>query len=253
MATDKVDLAIIGGSGLDKIDNLENITQHKLDTPYGKPSAAFIRGHLADKSIIFLARHGNSHNIAPNKINYRANIWGLKQLGVDKIIAVAAVGGITKNMPPKSIVLPDQIIDYSYNREQSFFDGNIEPIKHIDFSYPYNKSLRLALARAADSVDIKITAEGVYGCCQGPRLETAAEIKRMQKDGCNLVGMTAMPEAVLAREIGINYATCAVVTNWAAGITATAITMETIIKNLNTGIENVKKILEFYCKQTSSN
>ena len=245
-------LAIIGGSGLTELDGLEIIDQKALTTPYGGPSAKYITGRLAGKQVIFLARHGNPHTIAPHKINYRANIWGLKQLGVNNIIAVAAVGGITENMPPRRIVIPDQLIDYSYGRKHTFFEDDLEHVTHIDFTSPYTKSLRQHLINAAATLNLAITAHGVYGCTQGPRLETAAEIMRMQRDGCDLVGMTGMPEAALAHELGIDYATCAVVANWAAGKTDGKITMEEIFKHLDAGMADLKKLLTQYLVQEST-
>jgi 5'-methylthioadenosine phosphorylase/5'-methylthioinosine phosphorylase len=237
------ELAIIGGSGLSELDGLTIIEQQNLTTPYGEPSASFITGQLAGISVIFLARHGNPHTIPPHKINYRANIWGLKQLGVKQIIAVAAVGGITEDMPPRRIAIPDQIIDYSYARKHTFFEDDLEQVTHVDFTYPYTEKLRSLLISAASNANIKITTSGVYGCSQGPRLETAAEISRMQRDGCNIVGMTGMPEAVLARELEIDYATCAIVANWAAGKTDGEISMAAIIKHLDAGMADVRKLL----------
>lgn len=240
------ELAIIGGSGLTELDGLKIIEQQNLTTPYGDPSASFITGHLADQQVIFLARHGTPHAIAPHMINYRANLWGLKHLGVDKVIAVAAVGGITENMPPRRIVIPDQIIDYSYGRKHTFFEDDLEHVTHIDFTHPYSEGLRLDLINAAANSGIKITKEGVYGCTQGPRLETPAEINRMQRDGCDLVGMTGMPEAALARELEIDYACCAVVANWAAGKSEGEITIEEIMQHLDAGMADVKKLIIKY-------
>ena len=192
-------LAIIGGTGLTQLSDLTIIKREQLDTPYGSPSAEFVNGEPNNTPVIFLARHGNPHSIAPHKINYRANIWGLKQLGVEQIIAVAAVGGITSEMVPAHIAIPDQIIDYSYGRLHTFFED--EAVQHIDFTYPYSQKLRSRLISAAAEANIKISPLGTYGCTQGPRLETAAEIQRMERDGCDLVGMTGMPEAALAKEL----------------------------------------------------
>jgi 5'-methylthioadenosine phosphorylase/5'-methylthioinosine phosphorylase len=239
-------LAIIGGTGLTQLSDLKIIKRERLDTPYGAPSADFITGELNGKSVIFLARHGNPHTIAPHKINYRANIWGLKQLGVTQIIAVAAVGGITEAMKPAHIAIPDQLIDYSHSRKHTFFEDNNYPLTHIDFSYPYNPRLRELLITAAANANIAITPTGTYGCTQGPRLETAAEIKRMAQDGCDLVGMTAMPEAALAKELGIEYAAISVVANWAAGVTEGEITMAEIEHNLHSGMANTAQLLKAF-------
>ena len=239
-------LAIIGGTGLTQLSNLEIIKREKLDTPYGAPSAEFVTGELNGKTVIFLARHGNPHTIAPHNINYRANIWGLKQLGVQQIIAVAAVGGITKAMTPAHIAIPDQIIDYSYGRKHTFFDDSNHPVTHIDFSYPYTPKLRELLITAAANAGIEIASTATYGCTQGPRLETVAEIKRMQQDGCDLVGMTAMPEGALAKELDIEYAAISVVANWAAGLTEGEITMAEIEHNLHTGMANTALLLKAF-------
>ena len=239
-------LAIIGGTGLGQLTAL-NITHRKtVSTPYGNPSAEFLIGDIHQKQVVFLARHGNPHTIPPHKINYRANLWALKQLGVQDIIAVAAVGGITADMQPAHIAIPDQIIDYTYGREHTFFDGNDGNVTHIDFSYPYSQKLRAALIHCAATLNLKISPIGTYGSTQGPRLESAAEIARMERDGCDLVGMTGMPEAALAKEIGINYASVAVIANWGAGKTAGEITMAEIEENLHHGMANAGALLQAF-------
>ncbi len=236
-------LAIIGGTGLSQMEGLNITSSQTLETPYGKPSAEFIQGNINGKDVIFLARHGNPHTLPPHKINYRANIWGLKQLGVTEIIAVAAVGGITSAMEPAHIALPDQIIDYSYGREHTFFADDLETVTHIDFTFPYTPSLRQRLITAANKVNQIISTTGTYGCMQGPRLESAAEITRMERDGCDLVGMTGMPEAALAKELDINYACLAVVANWAAGKSEGEITMAEIEHHLKKGMSDVTQLL----------
>ncbi|MDD4913518.1 MAG: S-methyl-5'-thioinosine phosphorylase [Methylococcales bacterium] len=236
-------LAIIGGTGLTQIDDLEIIDRIKLQTPYGEPSADYLRAELNGTKLLFLARHGNPHRIPPHKINYRANIWGLKQLGADSIIGVAAVGGVSAAMTPGHIAIPDQIIDYSYGREHTFFDGEQDHVTHIDFSYPYTQSLRERLIAAAALAGVAITATGAYACTQGPRLETAAEIARLAKDGCDLVGMTGMPEAALAKELDMAYANISVVANWGAGLAAGEISMAEIEKNLETGMRKAISLL----------
>jgi len=242
-------LAIIGGTGLTQLSDLTIIKRDKLMTPYGAPSADFITGELDQKEVIFLARHGCPHTIAPHKINYRANIWGLKHLGVEQIIAVAAVGGITEEMIPAHIVIPDQIIDYSHSRLHTFFEDDNYPVTHIDFSYPYCQKLRSALIIAAANANIDISPIGTYGCTQGPRLETVAEIKRLEKDGCNVVGMTGMPEAALAKELEIDYAAISVIANWAAGKTTGTITMTEIEQNLHIGMANMAQLLKVFIAQ----
>jgi 5'-methylthioadenosine phosphorylase/5'-methylthioinosine phosphorylase len=243
-------LAIIGGTGLTQLNGLIITKRETLTTPYGLPSADFITGEYNQKEVIFLARHGNPHTIAPHKINYRANIWGLKHLGVENIIAVAAVGGITPEMAPAHIAIPDQIIDYSHSRLHTFFEDENYPVTHIDFTYPYNRALRAALVIAAKNAEINISPIGTYGCTQGPRLETAAEIKRMEKDGCDLVGMTGMPEASLAKELEMNYAAISVIANWAAGKTAGEITMAEIERHLHNGMIKVANLLKAFISQS---
>lgn len=237
-------LAIIGGTGLAQIDELTITGHERLSTPFGAPSADYLLGELAGQQLIFLARHGNPHRIPPHKINYRANIWGLKQLGATEIIAVAAVGGITAAMAPAQIAIPDQLIDYSYGREQTFFGDDLEAVTHIDFTAPYSEYLRQRILKAAQTAAISVIDYGSYGCTQGPRLETVAEIKRMQRDGCDLVGMTGMPEASLARELELAYANISVVANWGAGVVAGEITMAEIEKNLHSGMSNVITLLK---------
>jgi 5'-methylthioinosine phosphorylase len=237
-------LAIIGGTGLTQIDQLTITGEQSLDTPYGAPSAPFVFGELDGKQLVFLARHGNPHRIPPHKINYRANIWGLKQLGVTEIIAVAAVGGITEAMAPAQIAIPDQIIDYSYGREHTFFADDLEHVTHIDFSFPYTQNLRNRLIAAAQHINLSVSTSGTYACTQGPRLETATEIRRLKNDGCDLVGMTGMPEAALAKELDLAYANISVVANWGAGILDTEITMAEIEQNLIVGMDNAIKLLK---------
>jgi 5'-methylthioinosine phosphorylase len=237
-------VAIIGGTGLTQIEDLIITGEERVSTPFGEPSAAYLLGELSGQKLVFLARHGNPHQIPPHKINYRANIWGLKQLGVTEIIGVAAVGGIGTEMAPAVIAIPDQLIDYSYGREHTFFADNLEHVTHIDFTEPYTPSLRARIMQAAEQANISTTPSGTYGCTQGPRLETVAEIKRMAKDGCDLVGMTGMPEAALARELGLAYANISVVANWAAGVVEGDITMAEIEKNLAVGMANAIALLK---------
>lgn len=238
--------AIIGGTGLSRLAGFKVVRHERITTPYGPPSADYLVGEFNDKPVVFLARHGIPHALAPHKINYRANIFGLKQLGVEHIIAVAAVGGITEAMAPARIAIPDQIIDYTYGRQHTFFEDEIETVTHIDFTYPYSQNLRARLITAAATANINITPVGTYGCTQGPRLETAAEISRMERDGCDLVGMTGMPEASLAKELGIEYACLSVVANWAAGKTSGEITMTEIEHNLHHGMANAAEILKAF-------
>lgn len=236
-------LAVIGGTGLTQLENLEITRREVVHTPYGEPSGPVTHGKLAGKDILFLARHGYGHTIPPHRINYRANLWALKELGVTDIIAVAAVGGIADNMGPEAMAVPDQIIDYTYGRAHTFFEKDLSHVTHVDFTYPYTESLRQALLNAAASVDVDVADSGTYGATQGPRLETAAEVARLKQDGCTIVGMTGMPEAVLARELDLNYACYGLVVNWAAGIGGNIVTMEEIEQHLKGGMNKVKQVL----------
>jgi len=209
--------AIIGGSGLAKLSALESPRRRVMRTPYGEPSGALTFGSLAGSEVVFLARHGYGHTISPHEINYRANMWALNDLGVEGVFALASVGGIRDDLSPGTLVVPDQIIDYTHSRKSTFFEGSGAPVTHVDFTQPYCGSLRTRLLQAAQGVGEKVVDGAVYACTQGPRLETAAEIERLARDGADLVGMTGMPEAVLARELELDYATLAVVVNHAAG------------------------------------
>ena len=209
-------LAIIGGSGLAQLPGFAISGAQTGSTPYGSPSAPLISGTLGGSRMVFLARHGSGHSITPHEINYRANIWALKNEGVSHIVSVATVGGIGERFAPGVLVVPHQLIDYTWGRAQTFFaDG--EPVTHVDFTEPYAGDIRSALLSAAGDCGEPVVAGAVYAVTQGPRLETAAEINRLERDGADIVGMTAMPEAVLAREKGIGYGALAVVANYAAG------------------------------------
>jgi 5'-methylthioadenosine phosphorylase len=209
--------AIIGGSGLAKLTALESPRRQVMLTPYGEPSGALTFGRLGGADVVFLARHGYGHTLAPHEINYRANLWALKELKDDGVVSVATVGGIRADLGPGVLALPDQIIDYTHSRKATFFEGSETPVLHVDFTLPYSAPLRAALLAAAARCGEPLVDGGTYACTQGPRLETAAEIERIARDGGDMVGMTGMPEAVLAREAGLAYATLGVVVNHAAG------------------------------------
>ncbi len=209
--------AIIGGSGLKKLAVLQSPRREVIRTPYGDPSGPLTFGILEGVEIVFLARHGYGHTIAPHEINYRANIWALRQAGAKHVLSVATVGGISANMAPGALAVPNQIIDYTHGRRNTFFEGADQPVVHVDFTEPYDEVLRQCLIAAAARVKIPVASNGTYGCTQGPRLESAAEIIRLERDGCDVVGMTGMPEASLARELELPYAVLTVVANHAAG------------------------------------
>ncbi len=238
-------LAIIGGSGLTRLSTLAGAHREVVRTPYGEPSSALIFGQLAGQNVVFLARHGHGHTIPPHRVNYRANLWALKHRDVDAILAVASVGAITGTCAPGDLVLPHQLIDYTGGREQTFFDGSDREVVHVDFTQPYESGLRARCLAAAHAAHIVIHDGGVYGAVSGPRLETAAEIDRMDRDGATIVGMTGMPETALARELGIPYAAIAVVVNHAAGRgeSAQAVSMERIARVLETAMDKVKVLI----------
>ncbi|KGI77451.1 S-methyl-5'-thioinosine phosphorylase [Oleiagrimonas soli] len=244
MSTSHIAYAVIGGTGLYQLQGLENIERVALDTPYGKPSGDVVCGDFHGRRFAFLARHGESHSLAPHRVNYRANVHALHQLGVGAVIGVNAVGGIREDMGPRVLALPDQIIDYTYGRLNSFCDVEGAEVQHVDFTEPYTASLRKALLQAAERAGVPVVDGGCYGATQGPRLETRAEIARMRRDGCDLVGMTGMPEAVLAREIGLPYACLSLVANWAAGCgDAVEISLDEIFAHLAAATAEVPKIL----------
>ena len=243
------ELAIIGGTGLTSLKGLEITRRELLHTPYGEPSGPVVYGTLSGTDVVFLPRHGSGHTIPPHKINYRANLWALKECGISKVIAINAVGGIRSDMTPGRIVIPDQLIDYTWSRINTFFEEGLTSVTHIDFTEPYCEQLRQFILKGAAEIGLEAIGEGVYATTQGPRLETTAEINKLEKDGCDLVGMTGMPEACLARELEICYASCCVVANMGAGRGAGEITMEEIEMHLLTGMEKVRALLEHIVPQ----
>jgi 5'-methylthioinosine phosphorylase len=238
-------LAIIGGSGLNKLATIANTRREVVRTPYGDPSGPLTFGKLGTSDVVFLARHGYGHTIAPHEINYRANLWALQKVGVTEVVAVATVGGIRADLSAGKLLLPNQIIDYTWGRPSTFFEGGDQPVTHIDFTHPYDEGLRIRLSKAAADAGLPLHLSGTYGCTQGPRLETAAEIKRMGQDGCDIVGMTGMPEAALARELNLAYAAIGVVANAAAGVGASAnrISLDDITRVLDEAMQRVGQIL----------
>ena len=243
-------IGIIGGSGLNTLEGLTPGEVRAVDTRWGAPSAPLRFGAFADVEIVFLARHGEPHGIPPHRVNYRANIQALQDAGVDIIFASAAVGGIAAFAPPGALVLPDQIINYTWGRDTTFHDAPCEAadgggigVTHVDFTYPYDAELRRQLLATAQRCGAALHDGGCYGATQGPRLETAAEIRRMQRDGCDAVGMTGMPEAALAREAGLPYVSVNVVANWAAGLSEDPITLEAIERILGDGIADLRRLL----------
>ena len=214
---DAIELAIIGGTGLYKLAELEDVEAHQPVTHYGALSGPVRVGMLDGHRVAFLARHGEGHSLPPHKINYRANLAALKALGAQRVLAINTVGGITERFGPRVLACPDQLIDYTWGRISTICEEPGTEVLHVDFGEPYTRSLRHAVLAAAAGANVALADGGCYGATQGPRLETRAEIARMRRDGCDLVGMTGMPEAGLAREMGLDYACLAIVANWAAG------------------------------------
>lgn len=235
--------AIIGGTGLTELSGFALHEAVTMETPYGPPSAEILRGTYAGREVLFLARHGHPHRIPPHEVNYRANLWALKEAGAQAVIAVNAVGGIHPAMGAGHLCVPHQIIDYTYGREHTYFEGDIEHVTHVDFSYPYDETLRQRLVAGLAANGYLFSSHSVYGCTQGPRLETVAEIARMERDGCDIVGMTGMPEAVLARELQLPYACLALVVNPAAGKATGIITMTGIEAALEEGIVKTRAVV----------
>lgn len=239
-------LGIIGGTGLTQLANLEVTRRQVVRTPYGEPSGALTFGMLNGREVVFLARHGYGHTIPPHAVNYRANVWALHSEKVSRVVSVASVGGIRNDLKPGALVIPSQIIDYTHGRKHTFFDGPDQPVTHVDFTHPYCNRLRASLREAARRSGQPIVEGGIYATTQGPRLESAAEIDRLERDGADMVGMTGMPEAALARELGLRYAALAVVVNHAAGRgdSADAIHLEQINAVLKAAMIQVRSLLE---------
>ena len=238
-------LAIIGGSGLSQLHGLKDTRREAVHTPYGDPSGLLTVGTLVGHPFLFLARHGDGHTIAPHQVNYRANIWALREHGAKGIVSVASVGGIRPDLPPGTIVLPNQILDYTWGRKGTYFEGDA-PVTHVDFTEPYSQDLRVRLLAAAKACGETVHDRAVYAATQGPRLETAAEIDRLERDGADIVGMTGMPEAVLARELNLPYAAIAVVVNYAAGRgdSRASIDLNRIEEVLGAAMVRVRQIIE---------
>lgn len=214
-------IGVIGGTGALNLvagaGDGDASSARPATTPYGETSGPVIRWTTPTARICFIARHGLDSSIPPHRVNYRANVWALHEENPEYVIGINAVGGITPAATPARLAIPDQLIDYTWGREHTFADGDMQPLQHIEFAAPFGAAARSALLEAAARSGLEFEAGGTYGATQGPRLETAAEIERMERDGCDIVGMTGMPEAALAREVGLEYAICAVVVNWAAG------------------------------------
>lgn len=235
-------VGVIGGSGFYKFPELKNIREQRYVTAYGAVDLV-VKGEFGQSLIYFIPRHGLAHNIPPHKVNYRANVQALFELGVTQIVAFNATGGIGEAFYPGRLVVPDQIIDYSHGREHTFFDGEVEELSHIEFTSPFDSNVRLNLEKSLESLNADFHMGGTYGCTQGPRLETAAEIKKLAKDGCDVVGMTAMPEAALACERRIPYASLSLIVNWCAGIRDEVISLDKIMARLDSSVPKIREVI----------
>ena len=235
-------LGIIGGTGA--LGLFESEEERARTTPFGPPSARPERIRIGDRELWFLARHGKPHHIPPHRVNYRANLHALKSLGTEGIIAVNAVGGIDPDLQPGDLVITDQLIDYTWGRVHTFRDGGSAPLKHVEFARPFAGRVREALIAGAEATGVGVITTGCYGATQGPRLETAAEIRRLAADGCTVVGMTGMPEAALARELGLDYAGLCVVANPAAGLSTDSISVAEIHRVLEEAMVRIRSVIE---------
>ena len=241
-----IELAVIGGTGVYALGELADVESHQPVTPYGAPSGPIRVGTYAGKRVAFLARHGEGHSLPPHKINYRANLAALKALGAPRVLALNTVGGITERFGPRVLACPDQLIDYTWGRISTLCEEPGSEVLHVDFGDPYTPALRRQVIAAAAQAGVALVAAGCYGAPQGPRLETRAEIARMRRDGCDLVGMTGMPEAGLARELGLDYACLAIVANWAAGAgpdVEEVITLQDVLDNVEVAMAGVPGLL----------
>jgi 5'-methylthioinosine phosphorylase len=238
-------IAVIGGSGLTQLENLEITHRRIVRTPYGEPSGPLTYGEIHGHKVVFLARHGYGHTLAPHEINFRANLWAIQATGATDVIAVCTVGGIAAGLGAGVIVVPDQIIDYTWGRPSTYFEGAEQPVVHVDFTHPYDEGLRSLALNSAKDVSISVVNGGTYAATQGPRLESKAEIDRLERDGATMVGMTGMPEAALARELKMGYVHIAVVVNPAAGrgASALAVSLDDIGRVMTETMGSVRRIV----------
>ena len=248
--TSELTLALVGGTGLTELE--DHAEALDIDTPYGLPSAPIRVIETDPLRLLFLPRHGSPHRFPPHLVNYRANMWALKEAGAGQVLAVSAVGGITNGYGPGSLAAPDQLIDYSWGREHSYSDSEHVPLAHVDFTNPYEGPLRRALLQSADRIGLELVDGGCIGVFQGPRLESAAEVEKARRDGCDMAGMTSLPEAGLARELGLDYAGIAVISNWGAGVSDDLISEDDIAETLREPMGRVRALLKTLV-QTLSN
>ncbi|QNH17648.1 5'-methylthioadenosine phosphorylase [Xanthomonas sp. SS] len=241
---DNIALAVIGGTGVYKLAQLDDVETRQVDTRYGSPSGPIRIGTLLGHRVAFLARHGEGHSLPPHKINYRANLAALQQIGATRVLALNTVGGIGERFGPRVLACPDQLIDYTWGRVSTLSEEPGSEVLHVDFGHPYSPMLRSKVLAAARVTGAAVVDGGCYGATQGPRLETIAEIARLRRDGCDLVGMTGMPEAGLARELGLEYVCLAIVANWAAGCgDAQEITLAEVLANVEAASAGLPELI----------
>ena len=239
-----ITLAVIGGTGVYKLANLQDVDTREVETRFGKPSGPVRIGTLLGQRVAFLARHGEGHSVPPHLINYRANLAALQYIGATRVLALNTVGGIGDAFGPRVLACPDQLIDYTWGRISTVCEEPGTEVVHVDFGDPYTTLLRHKIIAAAKVTGAALVDHGCYGATQGPRLETKAEIARLRRDGCDLVGMTGMPEAALARELGLDYACLAIVANWAAGCgTGEEITMAEVLANVEAASNGLPELV----------
>lgn len=238
----KAEIGVIGGSGVYSLDFIDKIGEKEIETPYGK-SPKIVLGELDEKKLAFMPRHGEGHSTPPHKINFRANLWSMKELGVERILATTAVGSLNPDFEPGELVILDQFLDFTKDRPRTFYEGEDKGVVHVDMTEPYCPELRKTLIETRKNIDLPINETGTYACTEGPRFETAAEIDMFKKLGADVVGMTNVPESVLARELEICYSTISVVTNYAAGISKEKLTHKEVAEIMERNIERVKKLI----------
>ena len=234
-------LGLIGGTGLTELQDAAETLE--ISTPYGEPSAPIQVIPNETVRLLFLPRHGSPHRFPPHCVNYRANMWALREAGAGQVLAVSAVGGITEQYAPGTLAVSDQVVDFTWGREHTYYDSPDVPLVHVDFTYPYGGPLRQELLKAARDASLGVVDGGCIAVFQGPRLESAGEIEMARRAGCNMAGMTSQPEAGLARELGIDYAGLAVVSNWGAGVHNELICEDDIADTLKEPMGRVRKLL----------
>jgi len=240
-------LALLGGTGLNELQEAQKtLAMETLDieTPWGLPSAPVRLVRTEPLRLLFLPRHGSPHRLPPHCVNYRANLWALREAGAARVLAVYAVGGLHEPYRPGALVAADQLIDYTWGREHTYSHSGDVPLVHVDFTRPFEGPLRRAVLAAARKAGVEIVDGGCLGVTQGPRLESAAEVQRARRDGCDLVGMTALPEAALARELGLDYAGIAVVSNWGAGVRDGQLSEDDIAATLREPMQRVRRLVD---------